>query len=461
MEKNKPDLSGKKSQSALYVGMMAMCRLLVFEGTIRSSKTITAIEIFIQRVNDSKDINHLIACKDYDAINNNILESNRLGILYRYPHLFKLKKDKIGGYYLSFKDTRGRHKKILLAGYEKESTWKKVLGGTLGCIFIDEVNIASERFIDECFARQVSATNPFTLWTLNGDNPDHWIYTKYINRCKVLMASQTPQSILDDMENVPNEKGWYYIHWNMSDNPIMTPQKIQDAMNIYPVNSYYYKIKCLGIRGLASGTIYAQFIKDDEMFKDMDRQRIIAYDIGLDIGNNEIKRGTILTLTAIEKGFTDVYVIECYEAKSMEVNSLVAELTNKIGEWYDKYDKFRFNGVWMDSYGAIQLMLETLRRELLKANMYQLQGKVQPCLKFGDEKGRKARLELIMILINQRRIHFTQDSKNTLNSLKKLVYNEKDGLPLDENQLEMDYYDSLCYSLTPHIRELTRMMKGA
>ena len=89
MEKNKPDLSGLKSQSALYVGMMQMCRLLTFEGTIRSSKTITAIEIFIQRVNDSKDINHLIACKDYDAINNNILESNRLGILYRYPHLFK------------------------------------------------------------------------------------------------------------------------------------------------------------------------------------------------------------------------------------------------------------------------------------------------------------------------------------------------------------------------------------
>jgi len=41
-----------------------------------------------------------------------------------------------------------------------------------------------------------------------------------------------------------------------------------------------------------------------------------------------------------------------------------------------------------------------------------------------------------------------------------LVYNEKDGLPLDENQLEMDYYDSLCYALTPHIRELTRVLKG-
>ena len=115
----------------------------------------------------------------------------------------------------------------------------------------------------------------------------------------------------------------------------------------------------------------------------------------------------------------------------------------------------------MDSYGAIQLMLETLRKSILDARMECLRGKVNECMKFGDEKGRKARLELVMMLISQRRIHFTPNSKNTLNSLKKLVYNEKDGLPLDENQLEMDYYDSLCYSLTPHIRELTRMMKGA
>lgn len=197
------------------------------------------------------------------------------------------------------------------------------------------------------------------------------------------------------------------------------------------------------------------------MYKDCDKQRIIAYDIGLDIGNNDIKRGTILTLTAIEKGFTDAYVIESYQAKSTEVNALVEELTNKIALWYDTYDRFRFNGVWMDSYGAIQLMLETLRKSILNAKMEQLRGKVNECMKFGDEKGRKARLELMMMLINQRRIHFTQASKETLNSLKKLVYNEKDGLPLDENQLEMDYYDSLCYALTPHIRELTRMMKGA
>lgn len=456
-----PDLSGRKTRALLYVCTTQFIRVIALEGTVRSGKTIDLIEVFCIALDDTPDYLHLIACKDTDAINDNIIESNGLGIIKRYPNLFKLKKDKIGGYYLQFKDTKGRMKKILLCGYDKASSWVKILGKTLGIIFINEANTASKQFVDECFARQASAERPLTLLDLNGDDPSHWIYQEYINYCKPLLREEIPQTILQDMDEKENRKGWYYFHFNFRDNPIMTESKIQDIMNIYPVGSYYYNTKVLGIRGRSEGSVFAQYIVDRELEKAFDTQRIIVYDIGLDIGNNEIKRGTILTLTAIERGFTDCYVVESYEAKSMEVNSLVSELTNKIGEWYDKYDNFRFNGVWMDSYGAIQLMLETLRREITKQRMYRLDGKVNPCLKFGDEKGRKARLELLMMLISQRRIHFNEKSKNTLNSLKKLVYNEKDGLPLDENQLEMDYYDSLCYALTPHIRELTRMMKGA
>ena len=456
-----PDLSRKKTRALLYVCTTQFLRVIALEGTVRSGKTIDLIEVFCILLDETPDYLHLIACKDTDAINDNIIESNGLGIIKRYPNLFKLKKDKIGGYYLQFKDTKGRIKKILLCGYDKASSWVKILGKTLGIIFINEANTASKQFVDECFARQVSAEMPITLLDLNGDDPSHWIYQEYINYCKPLLREEIPQSILQDMDEKENRKGWYYFHFNFRDNPIMTESKIQDIMNIYPVGSYYYNTKVLGIRGRSEGSVFAQYIVDRELEKEFDRNRVIFYDIGLDIGNNDIKRGTILTLTAIERGYTDVYVIESYQARATEVNDLVNELTNKIGEWYDTYDRFRFNGVWMDSYGAIQLMLETLRREIINAKMEQLRGKVNECMKFGDEKGRKARLELVMMLISQRRIHFTDKSKNTLNSLKKLVYNEKDGLPLDENQLEMDYYDSLCYSLTPHIRELTRMMKGA
>ena len=234
MKTNKPDLSGFKSQSALHIVLNPKCRLLASEGTIRSSKTITLEEAFTIVLNETKDYLHLIACKDSDAINDNILESNGLGLLKRYPNLYKLKKDKIGGYYLQFKDTRRRTKKVLLCGYDKAPSWSKILGKTLGIVFVDEVNIASKQFIEECFSRQASAERPLTLWTLNGDDPSHWIYQEYINYCKPLLREEIPQSILDDMDEVVDKKGWYYLHWNFKDNPIMTPEKIESIYNIYP-----------------------------------------------------------------------------------------------------------------------------------------------------------------------------------------------------------------------------------
>lgn len=458
---NKPDFSKTKSKACFTILLKSLTRLLANEGTIRSAKTVSNIEGLVLALDESPDYLHLIACKDYDAINDNILESNGMGLLKLYPNLFKLKKDRIGGYYLSFTDSKRRKKKILLCGYDKATSWVKILGKTIGIIFVDEANKASKQFIDECFARQASAKRPLTIWTLNGDDPSHWIYTEYINYCKPLLREEIPQPILADMDAVENKKGWYYLHWNFNDNPAMTPEKIKAIKNIYPVGSFYYATRVLGIRGRVEGAIF-KIANDNEYLEDensIDYNRIIEYQIGLDLGNNENKRGTILTLTGIEKGFTDIHIIEAYAAKSTEVNELCFELTNKVCEWYDNfYFKRGMPGTtWIDSYGAIQLMLETLRKAFIKARMPM---KVEPCMKFGDEQGRRASLETIMMLVNQRRIHFTNKSKEALNSLKRLVYNEKDGLPLDTNQSEMDYYDSLRYSIAPRIRELTRLMKG-
>ena len=62
----------------------------------------------------------------------------------------------------------------------------------------------------------------------------------------------------------------------------------------------------------------------------------------------------------------------------------------------------------------------------------------------------------LLLLFNLRRIRFINNSegRELIRQLKKLVYNPKDNLPLDNNQDEMDDYDSLCYTITPFITEL-------
>jgi len=269
---------------AMAVGLHPKTRLFSFEGTIRSQKTVTAIQLFFEATQDSNEKLHLISAEDLDAIRDNILKSD-FGLEISYPTYINRKKEEIGGYYLEVRcdiPNKPKLKRVLLCGFAMSKHWKKILGKTLGVILVDEVNNANEQFIDECFARQASADNPKTIWTLNGDVPTHYIYQKYINRCKII--GDAPASIRADMDKCPKEKGWYYRHWKMEDNPIMTPEKIAASERIYPVGSYYHTIKILGERGSPGKMLYLEYMDPARHIKKLDVRDYHYFGVGFDIG---------------------------------------------------------------------------------------------------------------------------------------------------------------------------------
>lgn len=459
-----------KHKQAMALSLRETTNLMVFEGTIRSSKTVLAIEIFLLKCLYSRALNHLISARDYDTINNNILQCNGFGVISLHGSRFKLKKDRVGSYYIAYKNMYGEECRILMAGYSNASSWKKILGGTICNILIDEVNTADKQFVEECFARQTNAENPLMIWTLNGDNPDHFIYQDYINRCKPL--GYVPKVIADDMNRKENHAGWYYYHWTMDDNPTMTLEKKERIQATYPLNSYYYNIKILGIRGKAEGAIFANYLNDEyiddrigliyrnnELLTNNFGQvqtDFIKYSIGLDLGNNENKKGTVITITGFTKGYDYVVSIKYKQCESTEVNALINEIVAFVKEFYDSLpNKSLLDGVWVDGYGAIELLMLTLRNKIREEgmNIY-----VDLVNKFGKDNGRKARLDLMLMLVGSHRIKFRSSCKQIMRELSKLVYNEKDGLPLDENQEEMDFYDSLCYSLSTSMMKLVRRL---
>ena len=65
-----------KLLDAMSVGLRDNVHLLVFEGTIRSIKTVTSIQLFFEAVQDSNERLHLIAAENLDAIRDNILTSD-------------------------------------------------------------------------------------------------------------------------------------------------------------------------------------------------------------------------------------------------------------------------------------------------------------------------------------------------------------------------------------------------
>jgi hypothetical protein len=227
----------------------------------------------------------------------------------------------------------------------------------------------------------------------------------------------------------------------------------------------------MGERGVTEGVIFGKYLNDSFFSKDIEvvidgkkqmmnevdynlkTNKYMRYSFGLDLGNNEVKRGTVLTWSGITRGYKQVHKIDVFECQSTETNALVNEICSKLMEWSIKiFDLGMVDGLWIDGYGAIEILIPTIRKRLaaLKINI-----KADLAIKFGDDGGRMSRMLLYLMLINQHRVLYnrTDGCKKLVKNLRKIVYGE-DGLPLDENQQEMDYYDSDCYSMTPYTKML-------
>ena len=65
---------------------------------------------------------------------------------------------------------------IYVCGYGDQKRWKKVLGGQVGCVYLDEVNLANMEFM-----REITHRCKYMMTTSNPDDPNLEIYKEFIN----------------------------------------------------------------------------------------------------------------------------------------------------------------------------------------------------------------------------------------------------------------------------------------
>jgi len=432
-------------------------RLITLEGPARSSKTALAINAFYYLVFDSSHKYHAICGRDYDTIKRNILEAEDIGLLVVHPDL-KLTRDKVGNYYILMRSPKGV-KKILLAGYSNQTQWKKVLGGTIATFLIDEGNIADPTFIKETFARQISCDNPHTIITLNGDDPDSFIYQEVINYCKIV--GRLPVSTRADMEKFQKEKGikegWYYFHFRISDNPTMTEDKLQNAYSLYPVGSYYYITKIKGERKKQGILIFNEYMtqqlivnaheKDDKGRLKYDIKR---YTIGVDIGSTRAYNSFILTGWSLDHHHY-IYLkvrafIKCgYGEKTKNLEIFINQILDS------GILPGQIEGIYIDSAEQNYIAdLSPLIKQKYGINVY-------PSIKYTI----KDRIDMSVIAYSRKNglFHNSKEVMEVYKAFESSTWKpDKIGLEREDNNTKAnDLMDSAEYSLTAHMQEL---MKG-
>ena len=434
-----------KHKATIEKALKRSTRFLVLEGAAQNGKSSLAILAFGLRVAKSKSELHCIAAKDLDAIRDNILEGDNK-LLDLFGDHMRIVGGQMGSKYIEFITPNGT-KKIILAGYSNKKTWEKILGKPIENFLIDEINIADQTFIYETIARQFSFDRPFTIATLNGDDPEHFVYQNYINHCVDLFPNDTPSSTRKEMDAVEKKEGYYYSFWGIDDHPLMTPEKKQRIIEAYPVNSFYYLTKVMGMRGIQEGLLYADLVTPQHYvdWSRIDKAAIKQLEIGIDIGD---KAETVFTLTGFTKEYSRALVIDTMAFNEADYDEIISKFNEWLDEWYRVFGS-NIKGVWVDS--ADSIFIRTLRSRI-----------GMPVRVYGSKKMTiKERVILKEQLLHQKRLLFVNDfgAKDTALMLRKMKTDGKGG-HLDEGKAETDFNDSLDYSLTPHLKKLSDYTKG-
>ena len=226
------------------------------EGTTAAGKTTVGILKFMLMVAESPKKMHVIAAKTTGVAEKNLIQKE-YGITDVFGDLVKYngngdKDNKIP--HIRYITPNGE-KIIYILGYDNVDKWKMALGSQFGCVLIDEVNTASIEFV-----REICTRNDYLMMTLNPDDPNLPIYSEFINCCRPLekYKKDVPKEIMEQLNSEP-KPNWTYWFFSFYDNASLSEEAIEKKKTSAPKGTKLYKNKILGLRGRATGLIFSNF----------------------------------------------------------------------------------------------------------------------------------------------------------------------------------------------------------
>lgn len=266
----------KASREKMLKSMANLGFLQVWEGSVRSSKTVIALCSFCLYVTRSPETTFLLSGRTVKTIEQNaILE--KYGILNLLPGSVYKKVGESRAILFSTKvDGKVLNKKIVVVGASDISAYMTIRGNTYAGWFADEINMHHPDFVAEAFNRTAMSTDRKHFWTLNPDNPKHWVYTEYLDRYDAMSKEERKRL-----------GGYHWWHFTPIDNPAMTDEMLDSLKAQYEPGSFRYKRYVEGLRCLAEGLVFPEIT--EMYFRDFSKEEMDNIDIryvSVDVGFN-------------------------------------------------------------------------------------------------------------------------------------------------------------------------------
>ena len=237
----------------------------IWNGSIRSGKTIASLIAFLAWLPEAPPGPVAIIGKTRDTILRNILEVIR-----------QIHPDAISPWTKTATVVTIMGREVHLIGVNDARSEEKVRGLTLAGAYVDEVTLLQRAFFVQLLGR-LSVHGSRLFGTTNPDSPQHWLKRDYLDRADVL--------------------GWNAWHFTMADNPGLTDE--YKAAKAAEFTGLFYQRFILGLWVAAEGAIYDSWDPATHVVPWGDLPRITRFiGIGIDYGTTNPTVAILLGLGA-------------------------------------------------------------------------------------------------------------------------------------------------------------------
>lgn len=425
----------------------------IAEGSIRAGKTTDNIRIFARNLKKSKDKLHLATANTQPGAKTIIGDCDGLGLEHIFRGQCRWGKYK-GNEALIVKgpDTNNKEKIVVFCGGGKADSYKRFRGMSIGLWIATEIDLHHENTIEEAMKRQVNADIRKLIWDLNPNNPNHPIYTKYIDKWS------------DDYESGKLLGGFNYESFNIFDNINITEQRIKEVISRYTEGTVEYIRDILGKRCVAEGLIYKKFAnhfadylldysKDEEEIRSGKKKqlpRMIEINIGLDFGGN--KSAHALVATGITPNYQRLIGLASKRIfhkdykegiAPADVDKFVVEFVGFVIKEFGRCDYLEWDNEAVTLGTGVKRAVEKAYPQVTVRGCYKAE--------IND------RIDLMQKLIGEDRFLYTRHCETLKEALKTAIWNPvpaEIGIDerLDDGTSDIDTLDGLEYTVTRQIK---------
>lgn len=409
--------------------------LTVWEGSVRSSKTVASLIAWIRYMVESPGKVFLMSGRTLSSLYRNCI-NGEFGLKALTGGILTHKTDEAGLKYIDFCG-----KMIYRFGADTKVSYAAIRGITIDGWYADEVNLHNREFIEEALRRSIVSDDPRNFWTLNPDTPTHWIYKEYIDKYR------------DE-----NLKGYRWHHLTLEDNPAMTPDKIADLSKKHSGVFYARYIK--GDRVSAEGIIYGTFannlgrivIDKDEITSPGFRLPSFAViNIGVDFGGNKSASAFVAT------GFYDNFTRAVTFLEDNKKDSNGNNVKDSPSTFYKRYKEF-VQTVKLMCPGVRIVVYADSAEQILINGMRQLAPTMGVQVTNSIKNAIVDRVRMMQYITEYEMYRVMHTCTNLIEGFSTAMWDESkqdETVRLDDGTTNIDIVDATEYSLEPYISRLT------